>query len=45
MFEEVTVQMEEGSILLIILSIDANGFEIQVLTLESTSVMGRGFFI
>lgn len=35
--------MEEGGVLFIILLMDANGCEIQVLTLESTSVMGRIF--
>lgn len=36
--------MGEGSILRVILFMDANSCEIQVLTLESTSVAGRGFF-
>lgn len=42
--EEVRMQMEEGSILFFILLMDANGCEMQVLTLESRSVVGRGFF-
>lgn len=38
------MQMEEGGILLIVLFTDANSCEIQVLTLESTGVMGGDFF-
>lgn len=38
------MKMEEGSVLFVILFMDANGCEIQVLTLESTSVVGRRFF-
>lgn len=38
------MQLEEDSIRFVISFMDANACEIQVLTLESTSVVGRWFF-